>query len=359
MTSHISKLKLFAITTASFFAGVFLLNSCKDVVITPQPIKPLYSTLARFSSMPLFQQDSVIKADSAYLDVMMRFLGMDFVGSDTTSTQPQPVDHSSQRAHQPAAKPDTLPTLHQVVGQWSESATVKLFTPAVDSVFPTLDPYEEMLGLILDNLKSEGFNIPDRHYAAVVWGNKRPCVVTDSIVFISLNHFLGKDFPGYSPWPEYMRRNKTPDQLPYTLTETMLNSDYPYIRTEESTALSRMMYEGAIIYTLVKTIPGATLAKAMGYSEDQLDWLYKHYKELWDKIITKDYLYSTSHQVAERLVGPAPSTSIISPEFPGRAGTYLGYRLILEYISNNTKVSLPTLLSPKFYNDPTNLVIAH
>lgn len=335
MTSHISKLKLFAITTASFFAGALLLNSCKDVVITPQPIKPLYSTLARFSSMPLFQQDSVIKADSAYLDVMMRFLGMNFVGSDT------------------------LPTLHQVVDQWSKSAAVKLFTPAVDSVFPTLDPYEEMLGLILDNLKSEGFNLPDRHYAAVVWGNKRPCVVTDSIVFISLNHFLGKDFPGYSPWPEYMRRNKTPDQLPYTLTETMLNSDYPYIRTEESTALSRMMYEGAIIYTLVKTIPGATLAKAMGYSEDQLDWLDKHYKELWDKIITKDYLYSTSHQVAERLVGPAPSTSIISPEFPGRAGTYLGYRLILEYISNNTKVSLPTLLSPTFYNDPTNLVIAH
>lgn len=303
------------------------LIGCREVVIIPTNIKPLYRELAEFGHMNQSQRDSVMTVFGHDIDLMMAFLGKDSVSED-------------------------------MLIEWSYSPTVKMFMPAVDSVFPSLDPLQNTFGLILANASSENIRIPDYEYVATVWNSRKSIVIADTTVMIALNHFLGEDFVGYSSWEKYLRPDKTPTRLPYALTEALIATNYPYHVTENSTILSRMMYEGAMIYIKLKIIPSATLSDALGYTTDELEWLDRHYKEMWETVIGKDIIYSTSSMIAKRLFDPAPNSSILSQEYPGRVGRYIGYRIVLDYMENNAKTDLPFLLSPEFYNNPAVLVLA-
>lgn len=327
------------------FGGIvfcIVMAACHEVVVTPCPIDPLYASLDHYNTLTEAQRDSLLSTDSLEIDMMFRILGKDFVWEKTDT----------------AGNEKELPDIHEVLEHWVKSRVVKTFTLTVDSVFPNLAPIEDKMGLILENAANEDFKIPEYKYVAVVWNLRHPIVFADTLCYIALNHFLGSDFSGYDGLHQYERQIMSPQQLPYVITEALVANNYPYVQTETSTALSRMMYEGALTYIKLKLVPEATLAATLGYTTKQLEWLDSHYKEMWETLIGKDVLYSTSRDVTKRLVEPAPFTGILSPDSPGRAGRYLGYRLILNYMQNNAKTSLTYLLSPEFYNNPSVLVLA-
>lgn len=300
-------------------------TGCSNVELKPTTITPLYSIVDKYPDMSAARRDSVMKADSVVLEAMMSYLGKAPV-TDTT------------------------------LMEFATSPATEIFTPAVDSVFPTIRPLENTLGLILANANTHGFKLPHRRYAAVVWGNYKSIVFTDSCMLIVLNHYLGANYKGYAGWPEYMRLSKTPKRLAYDIVEALVANEYPYRRADNSTVLSRIVYEGAITLAKVKLVPNGTLAEALGYTNEQLEWLYNHESELWNALVGKNLLYSTSEDVAEKLVSPAPSTPLLSPYSPGRVGRYLGYCILISYLENNSTTSLPALLKPEFYDNPSLLV---
>lgn len=302
------------------------LSGCDSrVVIEPQPVAPLYSYLAEYNMMPEWRRDSFKTADSVSLAAMFGFMGIERL-SDS------------------------------VLHAWSESHQVKVFTPAVDSVFKTLKPIEATLGRINAKAQSNGFVLPDRRFAAVVWGSQKSVVLTDSCVLIALNHYLGSEYAGYSGWPEYVRMQKTPEQLPYDIAEALIATQYPYSPGKENTVLSRIAYEGALVMTKVKLVPQGTLAGALGCSTDDLRWLEQNQDDIWNRLVAKELLYSSSLEVASRLVDPAPRTSVLGSDVPGRAGRFMGYCLVLQYLQSNPDTSLPSLMQPEFYTNPAVLI---
>ncbi|MDE6370751.1 MAG: hypothetical protein K2K92_04605, partial [Duncaniella sp.] len=79
---------------------------------------------------------------------------------------------------------------------------------------------------------------------------------------------------------------------------------------------------------------------------------------IWNQIVRNGMLFSTDSSVSRSLVDPAPYTSTISPEAPGRAGRFLGSEIVRSYIRNNKDVTLSRLFSPGFYNNSATLVAA-
>ena len=77
---------------------------------------------------------------------------------------------------------------------------------------------------------------------------------------------------------------------------------------------------------------------------------------LFRSLITKRLLFSTDRAIADRLVKPAPATSVIGPEVPGRAGRYIGYRIVDSYVRHNNDITPRQLLSSDFYNSRNTLV---
>lgn len=291
----------------------------------PQTIVPLYRSMADFGKMDSVARDSFMTVDSAQIIAMVQVLGGDTVTAAELSA-------------------------------WSRSMPVTIFTPPTDSVFPTLRPLEDTLGAILAASGREGLELPVRSYAAVIWGNRRSIVFNGDVMLIALNHYLGSDYPGYEHWPLYMRIDKTPQRLPYDIAEALVADSYPYRGGDGATALSRMIYEGALATAKMRLVPDARLTEVLGYNEKEVEWLDEHQGELWSTLASRDLLYDTSEATADKLVAPAPTTAIISAYVPRRAGRYIGYRIVSEYLKKNPQTTLSHMLSPEFYTDAAVLV---
>ena len=243
-----------------------------------------------------------------------------------------------------------------VVQAWANSQAVAVFTPLVDSLYQGRS-CADALGHILANAKHEGLALPRRQYAEVVYGRPESMVFVDTVMLVALNHYLGADFDGYSHLPDYMRRVKTPQMLPYDLAEALVATSYPCRETPDATVASRLIYEGALAMARMRLVPDADEATALGYTPEQYKQLKANEKTLWQTLIQRQLLFDTAESTAQRLVAPSPATTDLGSNVPGRAGRFIGYRMICSYLAqpDADTTSLAILLSPAFYAAPTAL----
>lgn len=252
------------------------------------------------------------------------------------------------------------PCTPDLVEWWSNSMPVTVFTPDVDTVFTSLSGIEAQLGHILGVAASDTLGLPERRYAAVVYGRPESILFNDSTMMIALNHYLGEDYPGYSHWPGYMRRQKSPDRIPYDIAEALVATQYPYqAEGAAATVLSRMLYEGALTSAKMALVENSDLALALGYNDSDLRWLQDNEKAIWRDMVGKQMLYDTSEALAERLVLPSPQVRDVVPAAPGRVGRYIGYRIVEAYCNAHPGTTLRQLLSPGFYTSASSLIESH
>jgi len=243
-----------------------------------------------------------------------------------------------------------------LINKCAKSRAIEVFTPDVIARFDDIDSIEKVLFKLENNI-SKILNFSDnREYYAVVSPYTQSIYMSDSLMFVALNHYLGKDYPGYGYFENYQRITKTPKHLPYDIAEAIVKSKYPYQYRDGNTVLNVLLYNGAIMAAIMNIVPDAEEAEALGYSIDQLLWLDENEKEAWNALIGRRLLYSTSMIDADRLVKPSPSTSILHQQCPGRAGRYIGYQIVKSFLENNKEMSVSQLLSPSFYNDNQSLI---
>ncbi len=237
----------------------------------------------------------------------------------------------------------------------SESRPVQVFTPDVRQKYPALDSLELNLGYILGQAAEENIIIPQRSYAAVVWGRPESMVFVNDVMLIALNHYLGPQYEGYTSLPEYRRQVKAPEYLPYDLAESLVATSYPF-SDNKSTILSHLLYQGALTYAKMRLVKDSKPDMALGYTPEQWQWLNENESRLWQQLVKDKYLYDTSELTTSKLFDPAPSTNILSANAPGRAGRFLGYKIILAYINKHPETTVTQLLSPEFYSNQNTLI---
>lgn len=232
----------------------------------------------------------------------------------------------------------------------SESQMIAMFEPAVDSVFQVNKRYVTDISMVDNRLEALSEPLPKCAYATVVWGKDKSIIVNDTVMYIALNHYLGSDHDAYTNWPEYMRINKRPEMLPYDVMETRLALAMPYTADEAAnTLLSNMVYEGALAYIKYKLLPDAQLCNALGFTQEQLDDIVKNEGVMWKRLVSGQMLYSTDAVLLQNLLSVAPASSMISPDAPGRAVRYIGYKIVESYMAKHPDTPLGSLLKPSFY----------
>lgn len=238
---------------------------------------------------------------------------------------------------------------------FSGKTAVRMFTPEVERRFSDLDSLQSAIGGVYALMAREIPSVkPPRLYGIVAPYNNSMFMV-DTVMLISLNHYLGADFEGYSYFPPFERVLKRSDMLPYDLTEAIVAINYPYQPAAGATALSRMLYEGALTHAKMQLVPEATEENALGYDSPQLRWLDDNEGRIWNELITRQLLYSTDPRDADRLVMPSPATTLINQQAPGRAGRYVGYQIVKSYLKKHPETTMEQLLNSKFYNSQTTL----
>lgn len=267
------------------------------------------------------------------------------------------IDENRPLISMATATPDSLVT-DSLVSAYIAGRGFTFFESAIESRFTSGDSIDRVLESLHRSLTEM---LPELQWGAIVGGvstYNQSVIMNDSIMYIGLNHYLGSDYEAYDYFEPYQRATKTAAHLPYDVAEAMIARQYPFRPTESSTTLSRMLHEGAIMWVMMKAMPDPSLAEAMGWSEEQLDWTERNESALWNSIISRGLLFSTDPLVADKLTMRAPSTPSLHPDAPGRIGRYIGYRIIDTYIKKHPRFDARTLLSDEFYNSASILIDA-
>lgn len=241
--------------------------------------------------------------------------------------------------------------------KYSASRAVTMFTPDIDSLLPPLDATQQSLSEIYSRFQRYMPSLPLPRLIGIVSTYNQSVIAVDSTLLIGLNHYLGSDYAAYSVFPPYQRAVKELSLLPYNVAEAIMATDCPYQSTPQPTALSRMVYEGALVYIMMQIIPDASLSKALGTGDEEGTMILgKEEGNLWRLMIERNAIFSTDPTVADRLVRLAPATSLLGSDIPARAGRYFGYRIVDKYMQGHKDTSMEYLLKPAFYNSPSILV---
>ena len=236
------------------------------------------------------------------------------------------------------------------------SDAVKMFTPEVEKCFDDMSIFEQQLGCVRSNLDKELPHVKFHDIYAFVSPYRQSIYVADSTLLLALNHYLGKTHSVYDGFEEYIKRTKEAKYIPYDVVEALIGSFIPFETNGDDMLLAKMLYAGAIVAAKMQIVPDASLAQALGYDDMELDWVVENESELWNSLVSKELLYSTSYFDVKQLLMPSPNTSVLHADAPGRVGVYLGYKIIASYLKKNPDTTLQMLFEPQFYQSQQTLV---
>lgn len=182
------------------------------------------------------------------------------------------------------------------------------------------------------------------HLQMVLSGLQKDLYVSDSLVSIAADYFLGPE-ANYLPAgvPDYiLRRYQKEYIVPMTmllLTQKQNATDY-----SDKTLLADMIFYGKSYYIAKQTIPCTADSLLIGYTSTEMEDIAKNEHIIWANFLENDLLYETSHFLKDKFIGERPKTFEISNNCPGRIGVWVGWQIINAYMKNNPEVSVQELM---------------
>lgn len=209
----------------------------------------------------------------------------------------------------------------------------------VDKLFGNFEDVTNDTRFLFQHLKyyDKTFKVPRVITLTNYVDYRNKTIVTDTIVLIALDNYLGESHEFYSEIPKYLTQTMKPSQIVSDLA-----SDYAskYIfPSQRKTLLDEMIFFGKELYFKDKMVPFKTDAEKIGYTQEQLEWAISNESYIWRYFIEKELLYSTDSSLPNRFVAPAPFTKFyleLDSESPGRLGQYIGWQIVRSYMENNT-----------------------
>ena len=169
-------------------------------------------------------------------------------------------------------------------------------------------------------------------------------IYADSLLFVSLDMYLGKNSMVYRDFPKYLSQNFDKSQLVVDIAKAI--SERYFIPDRSRQFLNLIINEGKKMYLLDSYLPLISDAQKIGYTKNQLGWAVANESQLWKYFIENKLLYSTDTKLFTRFIANAPFSKFyidIDKESPGRIGVWLGWQIVRSYMNNNN-VTLQQLL---------------
>ncbi len=224
-----------------------------------------------------------------------------------------------------------------------------LLTKTVDSVFKDFSSTESEIKAFYQHLKyyNKAFQMPRLITVLSDVDYRNKAIVTDSIVLIALDNYLGPDHEFYSSFYGYIKQNLDKNQLLPDLATAY--AEQLIHQSKRSIFLDELIYFGKQLYLKDVWIPFKENHEKIGYTIDQYQWAEANEFYIWQYFVEKELLYDTDKKLVSRFISPAPFSRFnleLDSESPGRVGQYIGWQIVKSYIKNN-----PTSLSKMLQMD--------
>jgi len=213
----------------------------------------------------------------------------------------------------------------------------QLQNKAVDSIFEDFSSIESEIISFYQHLKYYNKALKTPRLITVLsdvdYRNK--VVVTDSIVLIALDTYLGADHEFYASFYDYIKQNLNKDQIVSDLATAY--AEQLIYQPKRVTFLEEMIYFGKQLYLKDLLIPFKDNNQKIGYSSAQYEWAEENEFYIWQYFVEKELLYETDRKLLLRFIIPAPFSRFnleLDSESPGRLGQYIGWQIVKSYMEN-------------------------
>ncbi len=208
----------------------------------------------------------------------------------------------------------------------------------------------------IENQLSDAFRyfayyFPDKVIPEVftcISGFNQSIIMTDSLLGIGLDKYLGRDSDYYSRLgiPRYQQQNMHPAKIVPDAMYAWCMSEFPF-EGYGSQLIDRMIYEGKLLYLLDATLTDTPDSLKIGFSQKQLDFCIDRENAMWTYLAEYKMLFSNERMDIKRYTDDAPYTSSFTADSPGRTGNWLGWQIVKAYMKKNPSITIPELMQEK------------
>ena len=216
-----------------------------------------------------------------------------------------------------------------------------------DSIYGDLTEEKEKLNLLFQHIRYYNSNFTPPKTFSLITGldYENNVIYADSLLFISLDMYLGKNAEPYASFPPYIKNNFTKKHLLVDVAREILQKKFIY--KNGRSFLETMLYHGKEMFLLSTVLPNYKIQELMGYEDEKYQWIVENEAEIWGYFIRKNLLYSTDQKLNPRFIDKAPFSKFYLDSdrlTPGSLGVWIGYKIVQSFADNND-VSLEELLA--------------
>lgn len=225
-------------------------------------------------------------------------------------------------------------------------------TNEVNTVYPDLKKQEEGLTETFKYIKYYYPQAKIPKFISFVSGFSYQMPVGDNYLGIGLDMFLGKDSKFYraiiQSVPMYLSRRFAPEYIVPRVAETYAHEELFTETDENRTLLSKMIFQGKILYFLDQVLPENTAdSTKIGYTSKQLDWAQTYEGDIWAYYLENNLLYETDYQKIQVYLAEGPFTPGLGENRNSapKLGIWTGWQIVRKYMESHPQVTLQQLMA--------------
>ena len=224
---------------------------------------------------------------------------------------------------------------------WIQKLTDTLQNELENEVLTAFPDNKDLTNLLLPLFQHIKYYFPKFETPLVVTATsdvdyRNRIILTDSLLIIGLDNYLGSDHRFYEGIDNYTAKEMKPSQIGPDIARTYAKQ---YIKPPSgSSFLGQMIYYGKQLYLEDLWLPNISDAEKIGYTEEEFTWAEENEEYMWRYFVEKEMLYSTNPKLGARFISPAPFSKFyleIDNESPGMLGRYLGWKIVRAYVERN------------------------
>lgn len=228
----------------------------------------------------------------------------------------------------------------------------KLTSPHMDTlVMETQRVFGDLSGLTqqfeeaFSNLKYYYPDFTPPRIQTVVSGLETDMLVSDTLIIVSLDFYLGQGAKYRPKMYEYLLRKYDPnDIVPCALLIYGISDRFNKNLPGDKTVLADMMAFGKSFYFAKHMLPCVADSVFIWYTPEETRGSRNNEDLIWTRFIDSQVLYATNHKVKQDYLGERPVTIQVGEKCPGRIGQWVGWQIVNKYAETHPEATLPQVM---------------
>jgi hypothetical protein len=190
-----------------------------------------------------------------------------------------------------------------------------------------------------------GFQPP--RIESVITGMEADLYVTDSVIVVGLDHFIGPDARyKLEHLYDYMRRKYNKDFIvPSAMLLYGISDKYNQYNPSDKTVLGEMISYGKAYYFAKRMVPCTPDSVLIAYTSEEMEGSREYESLIWSRFIEDQVLFSTSREEKKKYILERPKTYEVGEKCPGRIGQWVGWQIVNSYSESHPEKDLKTIMS--------------